>query len=312
VFAGWQAEAERIPSIVFLDAGFDHFYNLEYDQALAIFEADVAATHTADAYNHVAQVLVFRAMFRAGALDTGMVASTKAFLQTKVPMNEDDRHQFLDSLDRAQKAAEEAIRRNPNDTNAWYSLGVSHGLMADYDMFVAKSYLDALRQMNTARMDHNRATAIDPKMLDAQLLQGVYDYVVASLPWGWRMLGFLGGYRGDRERGIQTLERVAKDGHWNKVDAQIMLAAIYRRENKPQQAIAEVKDLCPRMPRNYLVRLQLADLYCYFGDREQARRVMAEIGQKKEQHAPGFERVPMESLRTLEQRIDSEAMNAHK
>ena len=40
---------------------------------------------------------------------------------------------------------------------------------------------------------------------DAQLIEGVHDYIVGSLPWAWRMLGFLVGFHGDKERGIRTV-----------------------------------------------------------------------------------------------------------
>ena len=301
------ARAERIPSIVTIDAGFVHFYNLEYDQALAVFDAEAAAQPSADAYNHVAQTLVFRAMLRAGTLDSGMIASTHAFLHMpKVPMTDADREHFLDAIHRAEQIASAAINRDANDCRAWYALGVSRGLMGDYDLFVSKAYLEALRDMNAARAAHMRATEIDPQLVDARLTQGLYDYIVGSLPFGWKMLGFLGGYHGDRERGIQTLNLVAEHGHWNRLDAKIILAAIYRREKKPLQAIATLEDLIPCMPRNYLVRLELAENYSDAGDRESAERVLCQIERMKTENAPGYSRVSDERIQKVRERIAAE------
>ena len=55
--------------------------------------------------------------------------------------------------------------------------------------------------------------------MDARLVQGLHDYIVGSLPWGWRMLGFLVGIHGDKEKGIRTVQDVAENGKLNRVDA---------------------------------------------------------------------------------------------
>src|SRR5208283_5581304 len=51
--------------------GFDHFYNLEYDKAIREFEAAQQA-HTNDpfAVNHTLEAVIFKELFRIGALDT--------------------------------------------------------------------------------------------------------------------------------------------------------------------------------------------------------------------------------------------------
>lgn len=296
------AHAERVPPLIFLDTAFDHFYNLEYDQALAAFEVEAAATHTPDAYNHVAQTLVFRAMFHAGVLETG-IAGTRALLHARVEMTPADSNRFLDAIRSATDLSQSEIRDNPKNTGAWYSLGVARGLLGDYDLFVRRQYIDALREMNAARDAHVHATAIDPAFVDAQLTQGLYDYVVGSLPWGWRMLGFLGGFHGDRERGIRMLEQVAQHGRWNRVDAKIILAAIYRREKRLNDSIGELQDLLPRMPRNYLIRMELAELYNQAGDRAHAIAIFTEIERMKAGHAPGFAQLPEQEIAALGERI---------
>ena len=48
------------------------------------------------------------------------------------------------------------------------------------------------------------------------------------------MLGFLVGIHGDKEKGIRTVQDVATNGKLNRVDAEIFLCALYRRENQTQ------------------------------------------------------------------------------
>src|ERR1700693_6296584 len=62
--------------------GLDHFYNLEYDQALAEFET--AGQQDAQAigpHNHVAETLLYRDMYRNGALETELVSANNPFLR---------------------------------------------------------------------------------------------------------------------------------------------------------------------------------------------------------------------------------------
>ena len=299
------ANGEQIPPRGALEyPGFAHFYNLEYDEALNVFRAEAKAQPSADAYNHVAQTIIFRAMFRAGALDTQMVANTQSFLHmTKVPMNAEDEAEFQDAMRRAMSLAQTRLDTVPDDTSALYSLGVSHGLMGNYHLVVHKKYRDALREATAARKVHNHATEINADLVDARLMQGLNDYIVGSLPLAWRMLGFLGGFHGDRQRGIRTLELVGERGNWNKIDAQMMLAAIYRREKKPEKSVAVLSDLIPQMPRNYLLRLELAEMYVDLRDPGRAREVVAEVERMKAQHAPGFDGVPDEKIRAVRAKI---------
>ena len=64
------------------EPGFQHFYNLEYNEALAAFRAEVAANpNSPDGYNHVAQTVLYREMFRSGALESELVTGSNPFLR---------------------------------------------------------------------------------------------------------------------------------------------------------------------------------------------------------------------------------------
>jgi tetratricopeptide (TPR) repeat protein len=300
------AHGERIPEGAALEyPGFPQFYNLEYDAALAVFRAKAQSEPSADAYNHVAQTIIFRAMFRADALDTEMVANTQSFLHmARVSLDASDEAEFQDAMRHAMSLAQTRLDTHPDDTGALYSLGVSHGLMGNYHLVIQKKYRDALREATAARKLHNRATELDPELVDARLMQGLNDYIVGSLPLAWKMLGFLGGFHGDRQRGIHTLELVAEHGSWNQIDAKVMLAAIYRREKKTEQSVVVLNELIPRLPRNYLLRLELAEMYADLGETGRAREVVAEVERMKAQHARGYDALPEDKIRAVRERIE--------
>jgi tetratricopeptide (TPR) repeat protein len=278
--------------------GYQRFYNLDYNQAEADFSA-YAARHPDDpaAYNHVANSILYRDLFRAGALETEMVTGNNPFLRrAKVNAPEADRKAFDQNINRAIALAEARVQHNPRDTAALYSLGVSYGLRANSSFLIRKAWSDALHDASAARRAHARVTEIDPSFTDARMVQGLHDYVVGSLPLHWRALSWLAGFRGSREEGIRTVEMVAAHGQENRVDAEFLLCAIYRRERKPQLAVPLVERLLQRFPENYLLRMELAQMYSDLRQPERALAALSRLRSLKQASAPGYSTLPLERI----------------
>ena len=281
-----------------VEQGYSHFYNLEYPEALADF-GRAAALNPADPelHNHLAQTIVVQEMYRDGALESELVSGTNSFVRRPSlnPTPEMEKR-FLDELSKAMALAEERLQKNSRDTAAMYALGISYGLRSNYFWVVKKSWRDSLKDANAARRWHNRITELEPDNLDARLVQGLHDYIVGSLPWAYRVLGFMVGVHGDKERGIQTVREVSRNGKLNRVDAEIFLSALYRRENQTKRAIPLVEDLIQRFPRNYLLRLELSQMYGMAGDQTHALEAIQQVAELKRRHAPGYDRVPWEKV----------------
>ena len=278
--------------------GFDHFYNLEYDQAIADFEQAIAQNpNSPDLHNHLAQAIVFREMYRDGALESELVSGTNSFLRRpKLNPAPETEKRFLEEIGKAMALSGARLAKNPNDTGALYALGISYGLRSDYYWEVKKAWHDSLKDATAARRLHTRLSELEPNNVDARLVEGLDDYIVGSLPWGWRMLGFLVGIHGDREKGIRTVQDVARNGKLDRIDAEIFLCALDRRENQPRQAIPLIEDLIRRFPRNFLLRLELSQMYSVAGDKTHALEAAEEVAQLKTRHAPGYDRVPWEKI----------------
>jgi tetratricopeptide (TPR) repeat protein len=281
-----------------LDAGFDHFYNLEYDQAIGVFRRAIAANpNSPDLHNYLAESIQFREMFRIGALESEMVSGNNAFLRRpKMNPTAEVEKAFLGEVNAAMSLANAQLQKSPNDARAMYALGIAYGLRCNWFWLVRKAWRDSLRDATSARRLHNRVSELEPGNVDARLVQGLHDYLVGSLPFHYRMLGFLVGIHGDKDRGIRTLQDVARNGKLNKVDAEIFLGALYRRENQPASAVPVVRDLIRRYPRNFLLRLELSQMLSMAGDGKAALDVVEEISQLKRRHAPGFDRVSWETI----------------
>jgi tetratricopeptide (TPR) repeat protein len=278
--------------------GYDHFYNLEYDQAIACFEKAIAQNPDDPAlHNHLAQSIVFQEMYRNGALESELVSGTNSFLRRpKLNPTPATEQRFLGEVARAIALAEAKLKKSPNDTASMYAEGISYGLRSNYYWVVKKAWHDSLRDATAARRLHNRVSEIEPKNVDATLVQGLHDYIVGSLPWHIRAVGFLVGIHGDKQVGIQTVQNVARNGRDNKLDAELFLCALYRRENQARKAVPLVQELVQLFPRNYILRLELSQMYSMSGDPKHAIEAAEQVAQLKKERAPGFDRVPWEKI----------------
>lgn len=278
--------------------GADHFYNLEFDQAAAAFRQDTQAhPDDAGAWNRLAQSVLYRQMFRVGALESEMVSRTNPFLRrpTVTPSAEDQRT-FEEAIGKVMSITQARLARQPDDTAALYALGVAHALRANYNFLVRKAWLDSLRDATAARRLHARILELDPNAVDARLLPGIHDYLVGSLPLSYRMFGFLAGLRGDRQGGLRALEQVAQQGRTNRDDARMFLAALYRRERRPQEAIPLLQSVSATYPRNYLLKLELVQVYADAGQKEPALAILQDLETAKKAEVPGVQTPPLEKI----------------
>jgi tetratricopeptide (TPR) repeat protein len=281
--------------------GFVHFYNNEFDAAIADFEAGVKAhPNDPESYNHLAQAILYREMLRNGALESQLIGGTNPFLgRPKMAIGARERARFIECIDQSLKLGQALLDRNARDIHALYALGVAHALKANYAFLVEKAWIEALNEATAARKFNQQILEIDPNFVDARLMLGLNEYVVGSLPFHMRAFGFLAGFHGDKEDGIRQLEDVRKTGILNRYDAEILLAAIYRRERAPLRAIPLLKDAAARFPRNYLLRFEQVEMYGDLGDKKSALKVLAEIEDLRRNGAPGYRNLSSEKIKYL-------------
>jgi tetratricopeptide (TPR) repeat protein len=281
-----------------LSRGFEHFYNLEFPQAVADFRAEVAKTPAdPEAWNHLAQGLLYSEMYNAGALESELVSGSNPFVRReKMQPSPAVAKEFDHAISQAMSLGQAMLAKNPRDIRALYALGVAHGLRANYNYLVRKAWLDSLKDSTQARKYHNQIGELDPNNIDCRLVQGLYDYIVGSLPWHMKMLGFIAGHRGDREAGMKTIRLVAAEGHTNRYDARLLLAAIYRRERRPLDALPLLRSLSARFPRNFLFRLEMVQMYSDAGNKDAAVQVLDKLDAEKKANDPALAHLPAEKI----------------
>jgi tetratricopeptide (TPR) repeat protein len=262
--------------------GFDYFYNLEYDKAVREFEAAQQA-HPDDpfAVNHTLAGVVFKELYRIGALDTEAYASDN-FLTRKLaaPLDPKVQARVKQLTDQALALEQARLDKNPNDADALYARGITRGLRATYMGLAEKAWFAALRSTVGARHDHERVLELDPKYTDAKVVVGTHLYVVGSLSWPTRVAASIVGISGNRQKGLDYLREASTGAHSEVAsDAQIILALFLRREQNYNEALQVVARMQTEFTRNFLVATEYAHLLNAAGHGQEAitayRKVMA-------------------------------------
>jgi tetratricopeptide (TPR) repeat protein len=275
--AGWADTGTWVPTRSTNDAntkkGFDNFYNFDYDKSIRDFEAALQA-HPDDpfAVNHLLSAVIFKELYRIGALDTEAYATdnflSKKFLYPPDPKVHDRVYQLSEH---SIQLSDAHLAQNPNDVNALYARSVARGLRSTYMGMAEHAWFAALRNALGARHDDERVLELDPNFVDAKNLLGIHLYVIGSLSWPAKVAASMVGVSGNKQKGLEYLREVAAHGSpevaW---DAKIALALFLRREQQYNEALQIVGGMYQAFPRNFLIATEYAHLLNAAGHGPQA------------------------------------------
>jgi tetratricopeptide (TPR) repeat protein len=236
-----------------------HTYNLEHDLALAAFREAVAADpQDAAAYRGVASALWLSITFRRGnmTVDDYLGRPNKPNASPLPNPAPEMVAAFREALDRAIAIAKKRIAANPKDADGHYQLGAAVGLRASYTATVEGSVMGAFRAAREAYDEHETVLSLQPQRKDAGLIVGTYRYIVAALSLPLRMMAYVVGFGGGKERGIKMIEEAANYPGESQTDSRFALILLYNRERRYDDALTQLAALRERYPRNRLVWLE--------------------------------------------------------
>lgn len=123
-----------------------------------------------------------------------------------------------------------------------------------------------------AREQFLRAITLDPRLADADLGLGLYNYYIDTLSSIARMLRFFMGIPGgSKQDGIRQLEHAIAEGQLTPDAARFYLAIdLHRYDQQYERALGVLAPLVAKYPSNPLFQLALGDLYGKLGRKEQA------------------------------------------
>jgi tetratricopeptide (TPR) repeat protein len=260
----------------------DLAYNLDHDQALDQLRRAVRLAPDDPApHRSLASVLWLNMLFRRGAVtvDHYLGSFSRAKVDLAKPPPELDR-EFRAEVERAIALAEKRVAANPKDPQAHYDLGAALGLRASYVATVEGRLLAGFRAARQCYDEHEKVLSLAPSRKDAGLIVGTYRYVVSTLSLPMRMMAYVAGFGGGRERGIQMLEDTASAklelGNDARADALFALVLVYNRERRYDDAMRALQELRRLYPRNRLLLLESGATALRGGRAQQAEDLLTQ------------------------------------
>ena len=233
-------------------------YNLDHEPAMdRLRQAIAAAPGDAAPRRTLASVLWLNILFSRGAVTVDHYLGS--FTRTQVALKQppaDLAAEFKRNVGEAIALSQKRLKQSPRDAQAHYDLGAALGLEASYIATVEGKLMAGFRAARRCYDEHERVLELDPSRNDAGLVVGTYRYLISTLPVHMRMLAYVAGFGGGRERGIQLLERAAAGTGEARTDAMFALVLVYNRERRFDEALRVLRQLRELYPRNRLVVLE--------------------------------------------------------
>jgi tetratricopeptide (TPR) repeat protein len=235
-----------------------HGYNLDYDDALeSLGQAIALDPNDGDAHRLAGATIWMQLLFEQGVVTVeDYLGQARAKVERRLP-NPALTAAFRQHLDRASTLAEQRVRDFPHDADAHFQLGAAAGLRASYISTVEGRVRDSVGAARRAYSEHKQSLALDPTRKDAGLIVGLYRYGVASLSFPLRLLARIAGFEGNRERGLRLVESAAGFPGYSQTNARFVLALLYNREGRYQEALRLLQQLREQFPRNRLLWLEV-------------------------------------------------------
>jgi tetratricopeptide (TPR) repeat protein len=251
-------------------AGTEAIFNLEYTTAKSKFEEmkKLIPQHPIADIN-LAMLIWLEHLNKTRRLQTNLYGGDSSFYAGAEDAKEDNEgdqvdaavdRAFRDRMAQAKTKAMALVARNKNDADAQYFLGAYYGVMAGYEASVARKFFGAMRNGSRSVDAHEKTLKLKPDYYDAYLSVGMYDYIAGSLPFMYKVIATLAGVRGNKQRGIERLEKIVSSETVTADDARVLLVAIYKNEKRFDDALAVLKHLNNKYPASYLLKLETATL----------------------------------------------------
>lgn len=258
-----------------LTSAYNAMYNLDTDVAVSTARQAVAsAPGVSRAHRTLAMVLWLDVLFQRGAVtvDNYLGGLSKSQLALPKPPAALD-SEFKQELNRAISLADTQLRSSPRDVSAMHDLGSALALQASYMASVEGSVMAAFGPARRAFDLEERVLARDARQVDAGTIVGTYRYSVSSLGVAARMMAYLAGFGGGKERGISLIEAASRKGP-GQTEARTALILIYSREGRHLDAYRLLGEMVAEFPRNRLFVLEQGAAAIRAGRAEDAEAIL--------------------------------------
>jgi tetratricopeptide (TPR) repeat protein len=246
-------EIVRAPAI---DKAFNRLYNFDFPGMFSVLD-EYSRTHPDDPMAYAAHSVgyLFYELHRMDILATEFFTDDeKVTDRNRLKPDLVVRAKLFQMTQEAKKKAEKILALNPNDRNAMAAICTASEVETDYTILIEKRYLRSFSLSREAQKHARRLLAMDPPEADAHLTFGMVEYVVSNMNWFFRIFVRFNQIEGSKQKAIENLKEVIKDGHYYVPLAKILLSVVYLREKMPHQALILMQELERDFPENSLIR----------------------------------------------------------
>jgi hypothetical protein len=259
------ALADTVPAV---DEALSRMYNFDFPASQEILTRYIAS-HPQDAlpYAFRASGYLFYELDRLGILESEFLTDDDRIAEKKKKLEPDpaNREKFLRALNDVDSRVTAALKADPNDRAALFATCIAQGVATDYMALVEKKQISSLTLAKRSNGYAQRLLKLDPTFYDAYLTAGLSEYMLGSLPFFVRWFVHFDNVNGNKEKGVQNLQLVARDGHYFRPFSKILLSIIALREKRPQEAQRLMAELAHEYPENPLFRKELNKLNSKLG-----------------------------------------------
>ena len=167
------------------------------------------------------------------------------------------RANFDRNIGRARQLAEKRLSQNGNDADALFAMCITAGLAMDYGALIEKRQLMSLTHAREAHRYALRLLKADPTYTDAYMTTGFTEYLLGSLPFFLRWFVKFEESSGDKNLGLQRLQKVVEHGKYLGPFARIMLSLAHLREKRYRECERLMAGLSKEFPENPLFKKEL-------------------------------------------------------
>jgi hypothetical protein len=242
-----------------IEQGYNDMYNLAFADAHRCFQ-DWERSHPADPMGPVSDsaAYLYSEFDRLKILQSEFFVNDNAFFRKRTGTPDPiARRDFDAALARGEQLAEAILKRSPDDKTALFATVLRLGLHADYTALIEKRYFASLNEVKRARARAEQLLATHPDCYDGYLAIGFENYVLSLKPAPLRFLLRMNGSQTNKEAGLAKLRVTAKDGHYLKPFAQLLLAVAALRDKNQSEAKRLLSHLTAQFPGNQLYRDEL-------------------------------------------------------
>jgi len=256
---GWAAQAEKIDNETALKRAYARLYNFDFKGAQEILDrqrqvdpqAPILVATKAAAY-------LFSELDRLRILELDFFSDDEKVVdRRKLIPDPAVRQRFLLAVEESDKLANARLASKPDDPDAILALCMTTGLMTDYAALIEKRRFGSFVLAKKSHIWARKLLDLNPPVTDAYMTFGTAEYILGSMPFFVRWFVHMDQVEGNKKKGMDELELVAKEGKYYGPFARMLLAVIAIREKRPRDAESLLAGLATEYPENPLIRKEL-------------------------------------------------------